>query len=392
MCNDDKISWYAANLPPLVIQEISGLAQKNGAISFAAGLPDASLFPLSLFTQTLRSLENCTTRLQYSEPQLELEILRIFLQQRNIYVETNQLLLTNGAQQAINILSKYFVASGKLVMAEDLTYPGFIQNIVPLKADIHTIRVDQYDGIDLGHMENILKKNQKNGLIYVIPDGHNPLGISWDLQRRNDFLMLAQKYGVTVIEDDPYGLLAYSESCNALRALNEEVIYVGTLSKILMPALRVGWIVAPAHIVKRLRIIKDSIDLNVSSFSQSVGLHMTLTEEFSSHLSIIRESYKQKRDAMLDTLYEYFPEQSRYSAPKHGIFIWVTVPGVDFYALFNYLVRYEKVLCLPGNLFTLHKYAYKDCIRINFSYVSIAQIQVGIKRLGNAIKKHLVRI
>lgn len=389
--SNKHISEYVHHLPRLIIQDMLESASFPDVISFAAGLPDTALFPMKLLQESFNLVHCDRANFQYAEPKLEnLEIICDFLKQRNINVVPNELLITNGAQQGINILARYFVDRDKTVLVEDLTYPGFIQNIKALRPNIKAIKVNQDEGIDLEYLEQTLKNNSQISLIYVIPDGHNPLGTSWSQQKRYDFLNLMQRYNVQIIEDDAYGLISYSNQSMPLYSLDKKVIYLGTLSKVLMPALRIGWIAAPEKIITKLKIIKDSIDINTNSFSHTVGCQMIKSPSFLSHLDFIRKEYKLKRDAMLLAIKDFFPKNSKYNIPEHGIFIWVSVPDVDFHKLFFTSISIAKVSFIPGNMFSLDSGNYKDCIRLNFTYVEINQIRIGVKALGESIKRYLI--
>lgn len=310
--------------------------------------------------------------------------------QRGMVCSKEEILLTTGAQQAMSLLARLLLEDDGQVLMEEMTYTGFQQVIEPFQPDILTVRTDLETGMDVEAVESLLSRGMRPAFIYAVTDGHNPMGVSMSGEKRAHLVRLARQYHVPIIEDDVYGFLNYeSEPELPLRVHDEQwVFYVSSFSKILAPALRVGWIVAPREIISRLAVVKEGNDLNSSTFNQHTISALLDQGHLDAHLALMRREYKARRDAMLQSLEAHFPPAARWKSPACGLFIWVELPEeIDTSRLLKVAVQEEKVAFTPGQAF----YAGgnrrgTNGMRLNFSNCNIEEITEGIMRLGRLLR------
>jgi 2-aminoadipate transaminase len=393
-----KTAAWAARTGCSAIQGMLAVANRPDVISFALGLPAAELFPVQEFAGAARlALEADPFALQYGLPNKRLKRHVVGLMaRRGVRCREEQILLTTGAQQGVNLLVRLLLDHGGSVLCEDHVYSGFTQTVEPYEPTIITVPTDASTGIDLDAVERALATSRP-ALIYVITDGHNPLCVSLSAGKRRRLVALAREYGVPIIEDDPYGFICYDEEGEEerpapLRALDDEwVFYAGTFSKILAPAVRVGWVIAPESLMPQLSVIKESSDINTSTFSQHAVAAYLDAGGLEAHASKLRSEYRARRDAMLDALGEHFPHGSSWRKPAHGFFVWVELPeAVDMTALLKSAVETEGVAFIPGEAFAVRPTDEPSRgMRLNFSNNSPERIAQGIARLGRAVRRAL---
>src|SRR5512143_44437 len=257
------------------------------------------------------------------------------------------------------------------------------------------------NGMVVDELEEALRKGPK--FIYVLPNFRNPSGFTLSLERRKRVIELADKYGVPIIEDDPYGQLRYEgEHIPSLVHLDSEyrghdgecysgnVIYLSTFSKLLAPGLRLAWVIAPPEVIRRLVMTKQAADLHTSSFNQYVAFEVAKGGFLDEHVKVIRSTYKERRDVMLEMMDEMFPTEMRWTRPRGGMFLWGMMPeGVDATEVFKTAVE-RKVAFVPGASFHPNG-GGENTMRLNFSYCSPETIREGISRLGNTLKEVLTK-
>lgn len=374
------------------LQDMLSKASRPGIISFALGLPASELFPTNAYMQAAAHvLDTNPKALQYGPPfqPLKAQIVALMMQ-RGVACREEQVFLTAGAQQGLSLLTRLLLDSKGQVITEKMTYTGFQQVIEPFQPNILTVPTDLETGVDVDAVESLLTNGARPAFIYVITDGHNPLGVSMSPAKRTRLVELAGQYRVPIIEDDPYGFLYYeSESVPPMRALDQQwVFYVGSFSKILAPALRVGWVIVPEALIPMLSIIKEASDIDTSTFTQrSISAYLD-TQHLPSHLAILRREYSVRRDTMLRTLHEHFPPETRWWKPTTGMFIWVELPNlVDTRKLLKVAVETEQVAFIPGQAFCVGNSDYTThCMRLNFSNCNPESIKEGIARLARALR------
>ena len=310
-----------------VLREMLAVVSRPGILSFAGGLPDPKLFPVKEFAEAVSQvLASDVKALQYGPPFLPLKRHIVALMaQRGVICSEDQVFITTGAQQALNVLTHLFLNDGGQVLIEELVYSGIQQAIAPFNPDILTVTTDLQQGMNVDKVEVHLLAGSRPSFLYAISEAHNPLGVTLSRDRKQQLVALARQYGLPIIEDDPYGLLRYESSdASPMRALDEEwVFYVGSFSKILAPALRLGWIVAPEFLVSKLTVIKESSDLETSAFIQrSVSAYLD-AGHLPAHLDRLRQTYRLRRDTMLEAMAREFPPTARWTRPTGGMFTWV---------------------------------------------------------------------
>jgi 2-aminoadipate transaminase len=374
------------------LQEVLALASRPDVLSFGLGQPGTYLFPREAYAQAVaRVLSQSPGALQYGLPfePLKTHIVRL-MAQRGVACSKEEILLTTGAQQAMSLLARLLLEDDGQVLIEEMTYTGFQQVIEPFQPDILTVRTDLETGMDVEAVEALLARGMRPAFIYAVTDGHNPMGVSMSQEKRAHLVRLARQYHVPIIEDDVYGFLNYENAPELpLRVYDEQwVFYVGSFSKILAPALRVGWIVAPREVISRLAVVKEGNDLNSSTFNQytiSALLDQGLLDE---HIALLRREYKARRDAMLRSLEAYFPPSARWKSPACGLFIWVELlEEIDTSRLLKVAVEEENVAFTPGLAFyTGGNRRGTNGMRLNFSNCSIEEITEGITRLARLLR------
>jgi 2-aminoadipate transaminase len=400
-----------------IIREVLKITQQPDVISFAGGLPAPEAFPVEQIARAPQQiLATIGTRaLQYSPTEGYLPLRQFIVDKMaryGIHATEDNVLITSGSQQALDLIGKILIDPGDVVLCEAPTYLGALQAWMAYEARYVTVPADD-DGMQVDLIEPILKK-RKVKLIYALPNFQNPGGTTISLERRAKLVRLADKYNVPIIEDDPYGELRFEgEHLPPLVVLDERrqqqhhknssqfdhgnVIYTSTFSKTLAPGLRLGWIVAPREVTFKLVQAKQGTDLHSSTFDQYIAYEVVKPEGFFvDHVQKIRTMYKAHRDAMVAAMEKYFPPGVRWTRPNGGLFLWVTLPeGIDTYALLPVAVAH-KVAFVPGAPFfpeTLDQRPKRgkrlpvghNTMRLNFSNASLSDIEVGIQRLGEVI-------
>jgi 2-aminoadipate transaminase len=371
-------------------------------ISFGGGFPAPDVFPVDEFKKACISvLENKGPEvLQYGSTDGYVP-LREMVSRYNIrsgmHIDISNILITSGSQQALDLLGKIFINRGDRILVESPTYLGALQAWNAYGAEYITVPVDEY-GMRTDLLEEALRTGPK--FIYVLPNFQNPTGTTMPLERRMKLIELADRYGVPIIEDDPYGQLRYEgEDIASVEILDSRVreqngtytgnvIYLSTFSKILAPGIRLAWVVAPDTVIRKLALAKQGTDLNTSMFNQIVAHEVGQHGFIDRHVLVMREVYKERRNAMLDSLEEHMPEGVKWTHPEGGLFLWMTLPeNLNSTEMLPGVIE-ENVAYVPGEFF------HPDCsgkntIRLNFSFCSPEKINEGIARLGKAFKKKL---
>ncbi|HEU4325465.1 MAG TPA: PLP-dependent aminotransferase family protein [Roseiflexaceae bacterium] len=385
-------SW-TRGIAPSAIQQLLVSASQPGVTSFALGLPAPELFPSAAFGAAMaRVLAEDPRALQYGPPtgRLKAQIVEL-MARRGVSCTPEQVLLTTGAQQGLSLLAHLLVEPGQQVMIERLAYSGFRQVLDLLQPRVLHVPTGLEHGLDIDAAERTLAAGARPALIYTVCDGHNPLGTSLDAAQRLRLVELARAYGVPVIEDDPYGFLRYEPGGPPpLRALDDEwVYYVGSFSKILAPAVRVGWLVVPAPLVPKLEVVKEASDINTASLAQRAVAAYLDSENLDRHLGLLRRTYRERRDTMLEALQTHLAGRARWTRPQSGMFIWLELERpIDTGVLLREAIARERIAFLPGAAFTTEADpAAARSMRLNFSNVPPAQIADGIARLARLIAR-----
>jgi 2-aminoadipate transaminase len=395
------------NLKSSAIRELLKITQNPDIISFAGGLPAPDVFPIARFREAcIKVLEKQGRQaLQYGATE-GYEPLREMVARHTarygVKAKPENVLITSGSQQALDLIGKLLINSGDRVLVEAPTYLGALQAFNVYSAEYVCVPSD-HDGMQTNQLESSLRLGPK--FMYVLPNFQNPGGTTLSEGRRHELVLLAERYGIPIIEDDPYGQLRYEgEHLTPLIVLDRQnlhgddgysrgnVIYLSTFSKTLAPGLRLGWMVAPPDVIAKLVQIKQGADLHTSTFTQMVAYEVARDNFLDEHIKLIRKVYGERRDVMLSALEEYFPPEVSWTRPQGGLFLWVTLPqGMDAHQLFEAALK-ENVAFVPGDSFySGNGYAEEGRrhFRLNFSNAEPAQIREGIRRLSVAIKNQL---
>lgn len=381
------------SIPKSFIREILKVTSHSDIISFAGGLPNPAFFPVQeIQAAAMKALEKDGRRLlQYGESEgyrpLREYIAARYKQKHNLEIMPEEILITNGSQQGLDLVSKVFLNKGDRVLIERPAYLGAIQAFSAYNADIRTINLLD-DGPDIERLTEILDKESVK-LFYGIPNFQNPTGISYSIEKRKQVAEIMKSFPSLFIEDDPYGDIRFSgENLPPIKSyLNEQTILLGSFSKTISPGMRMGWIVASKEIMQKLLIAKQLTDLHSNNLSQRVIYQYLMDNDFDNHINKIKETYKRQCDLMVEAILEHFPADVKVTQPQGGMFLWLRLKvSQDTMELFKIAIR-EKVAFVPGNSF----YPKNDChntMRLNFSNSDEIKIKQGIKILGNILKKN----
>ncbi len=388
------------------IRELLKLTQQPDLISFAGGLPAPEMFPIEKVKAAADTVltEVGAQALQYSTTEgynpLR-ELLVRHMARYGIKVSIDNIVITSGSQQALDLIGKLLINPGDRILTENPSYLGALQAFTAYQAQYVTVPIDD-DGLQVAHLEAALRSGPK--FMYILPNFQNPTGVTLSLTRRYDLIALAEEYGIPIVEDDPYGQLRYEgEHLKPLVVLDSEylgcegdggytgnVIYTSTFSKTLAPGLRLGWIVAPKDVVFKLVQMKQGTDLHTSSFDQMVAYEVARDGFLDKHIRTIRETYGHRRDVMLNAMEQYFPSEVRWTRPAGGLFLWVTTPeSINTVDLLKDAIA-QKVAFVPGYSFHPNGGGH-NTMRLNFSNAKEEMIIEGIRRLSVALKQRLAQ-
>ena len=377
------------------VRELLKYTQDTTIISFGGGLPSPDAFPLDdlrlIFEELLH--EDNTPALQYGptngDPLLR-RALATMLQGREIPATADGVLVTHGAQQSLELLSRVFLDPGDFVVVTQPTYLGIFTAAAVYEPTYHGVPADE-EGMLTDVLEEDLRALSMDGLrpkfIYVVSTFHNPTGVTMSLRRRRQLADLAATYEVPVIEDDPYYDVRFEgDPIPPIAAIDKEgwVLYLGSFSKVLAPAFRVGFTYGPADLVNKMSLAKQGVDLFTNGFGQRAAERYLSLGLMEKHLPVIRKLYRRKRDIMLKAMAESWPETAEWTKPQGGLFLWTTVdPRIDTKELLPKAAA-RGVVYIPGHGFYAGQ-PQTNHMRLNFSFPSDANIRKGIPILGSVL-------
>ena len=361
-------------------------------ISFAGGLPAPELFPVKEMKAAVDKVfeEHGQEAMQYGAAK-GVTALRKVIQQHvkkkeNVDSELDNVLVTTGSEQALDLVGKAFVDPGDTVLVEQPTYLCALDVFRSYGANFASVEMDE-DGMKMDALEEALKANPNTKLIYTVPNFQNPTGRTMTEERRKQLAELAEKYDVYVLEDNPYGEIRFAgQHVPAVKSFDKSghVLYMSTFSKTLAPGFRLGWLVADEDVVNKLTVLKQSADLHTDNLAQFAVAQFFADNDVDAHVKEISDLYGKRKDLMLEGIKKYFPEGVKYTNPEGGMFLWVEVPGVDdTVELFKECLEHD-VAFVPGDPFFAGE-AQPGAFRLNYSNMKEDQIEVGLKRLGAAL-------
>jgi 2-aminoadipate transaminase len=390
------------------MREMMALTERPEVISLAGGLPDTSTFPPELYAKLMAHVaaDSTARALQYGPTEgmtATMECIVEVMAEEGTTVTTDELIVTTGGQQVIDLVCKTLIDPGDVIVAEAPTYPGAVPTFGAYQADVVQIEMDD-DGLPIDELEATLDRlqaeNRRPKFIYTIPNFQNPGGVTMSLERRRALVALARERKLLVLEDNPYGLLRYEgEPLPTLYSLDaahaggtldtadadrkgasDLVIYLGTFSKILSPGLRLGWAVAPRPVLEKLNLGKQGTDLCSSPVTQLFVAAYFRNSDWRAYLEELKVLYKRRRDAMLEALEEHFGGRASWTKPGGGLFIWVTWPeDIDTTSL---LAQCEDVAFVPGRAAYMDGRRAASSMRLNFAGLPEDEIREGIRRIG----------
>lgn len=395
------MNWSASfakrthNMKPSVIREILKLTQKSSVISFAGGLPAPHLFPVERLREVADAVlsERGAEALQYGPTEGYMPLREWVAAQLQAGgsqgVSAQNVQILSGSQQALDLLGKIFLNPGDTVLVAAPTYMGALRAFDAYEPTYLSVPTDD-EGMLPDALEAALKTRPK--LVYVIPNFDNPTGITMSLERRKLLVDLAARYGVPILEDNPYGELRFEgEALPNLHALApEHVIYCGTFSKIMVPGFRLAWVVAPPEVITLLTRTKQAADLHTATYTQMIAHEVTRDGFMEAQIGQVRAYYRGQRDLMLTALDAYMPEGVRWTRPSGGMFLWATLPeGLNATEIAYEAVK-QDVAYVPGETFYTDG-TVLNTLRLSYSVATPEEVDTGISRLGRVFAGRLER-
>jgi 2-aminoadipate transaminase len=381
------------------MRDLMALTERPDVISLAGGWPDTSTFPPDSYAALMSTVasQSCARALQYGPTEglgLVKRCAAEVMRAEGVEVDTDEMLVTSGGQQVIDLVCKTLLDPGDVVVCEAPTYPGAVPTFCAYQADVVQVTMDR-DGMRTEELEATLdeleRSDRRPKFIYTVPTFHNPAGVTLSLERRRELVRIASERELLVLEDNPYGLLRYEGTpLPTLRSLDGGafVIYASTFSKILSPGVRLGWAVAPGPVLEKMNIGKQAADLCSSSITQYFVSAYFESRSWEDYVRSLIEIYRRRRDVMLDSLAEQFPREAEWTHPQGGLFIWATLP--DYIDTTDLLARAldEHVAFVPGRAAFLDGRGGSS-MRLNFSGVGEELIREGIHRLGEVVREQV---
>ncbi len=374
-------------MKPVAIREIVKATRAPGFISFTAGKPAPSMFPLGAIAETSGIVieKHGSLSLQYSATE-GYQPLREWIASRFPHVTADDVQIVSGSQQAIDLMGKVFLNPGDKVAVSSPTYMGALSCLNVYETEFVTIASDEH-GMLPDALEAALQ--QKPKFLYCIPNFMNPTGVDMSLERRQQTVELARKYDVPILEDDPYGTMRFEgEPLPSLFELAPElVIYAGTFSKILAPGLRLAWLMTPTDALTPLTLAKQAGDLQTPIYVQMIAHELTRDGFIDAQITRTQQFYGKQRDLMMAAIERHFPPEAKVNSPRGGMFAWVELPdGLDAKQLLFDKVMPEKVAYIPGEQFYA-KDGQANTLRLSFSMATADEIEQGIAVLGRVFKE-----
>ncbi len=389
-----KFAKRMSKLKASEIREILKVTERPEVISFAGGLPAPELFPVEEIKEVNRIVlsEQGTKALQYTTTEGYAPLREWISKRMNLRLGTqfapDNILLTHGSQQALDLSGKVFLDEGDVVLCESPTYLAAISAFRAYGCKFIEVPTDD-DGMIPSELERILEKTERVKIIYVIPEFQNPTGRTWSLERREQLVKAAMKYQVVVIEDNPYGELRFEgETLPSLKTFDKTscVLCLGTFSKIFCPGYRIGWIAGDKAAIEKYVLVKQGADLQCNTLAQMEIAKYLELYDIDNHIENIRKVYKKRRDIMVKTMEEEFPEGVTFTRPKGGLFAWVELPvHINAREVLEICLK-KNVAFVPGGSFFPNG-GKENTLRINFSNMPEDRIVEGLKCIAEVLRE-----
>ena len=380
-------------LKPSAIREIFKYASDPSVISLSAGNPAPEAFPVEAIAEISAKIfaERPIDALQYSITEgyapLRVQVSVYMKEKHHVGRAFDDILITSGAQQVMDLAAKSLCNEGDVVICEAPSFIGSLNTFRSYNVRLHGIPME-HDGMNIAELEKALKEETRVRFIYTIPNFQNPSGITMSMEKRRQVYSLAKKYGVLVLEDNPYGDLRFhGEHIPAIKSLDEDgrVIYAGTFSKVVSPGMRVGYAIGPKQLLQKMIVCKQGEDVHTNIWSQMVCSEFLEHYDFASHLKMLQAIYLKKSKIATDALDKYLAPKITYNPIEGGLFIWCTLPsGIDMLDFCKQAVL-RKVCVVPGNAFLTNESDPCQSFRINFSTPTDENLLKGIQILGELV-------
>jgi len=389
---ENAFSDRITDVPKSFIREILKVTIDPSIISFAGGLPNRLFFPVKALQKAAHDVfeEAGDEILQYANSEGYLGLRQFiadrYRQQEGLEIPVDDILITTGSQQGLDLLGKTFLNEGNDLIIEEPGYLGAIQAFAMYRPRFHPVTVSE-GGMDIAALGRILGERQPK-LLYTVTNFQNPSGISYSDENRRAVVDLVRGSSCLIIQDDPYGDLRFSgtRKVSFKRILPANTVLLGSFSKTVAPALRLGWLVAPPPIMDKLIIAKQAADLHTDSLAQRILYRYLCDNDLDAHIATIIDQYGKQKETMIGAIKDFFPPDVQYTNPAGGMFLWVTLPeGMSSMALFEAAIK-KKVAFVPGTPFYVDR-KDSNTLRLNFSCSDEPTIVEGIKRLGDSIKE-----
>lgn len=390
-----KFSKRSETVHASQVRELLKIINNNDIISFGGGLPAEETFPIEEMKVVCNEVleEQKGKSMQYSTSEgfdgLR-EIIVEIMREKNINVDIDNILITSGSQQGLDLTAKTFIDEGDTIICESPTYLSAINAFKPFFPRFEEVLIDD-NGLMPEELEKILKNNENIKFLYTVPDFQNPTGVTLSLNRRKELMNLANKYDLLIIEDNPYSEINFTgEYLPTLKSLDTEdrVVYLSTFSKTVCPGFRIGWVCAPKEIIKKFVLLRQGADLHTNIFSQMQVAKFFEKYDVKEHIKKNIDIYKNRCDSMLEAIKEEFPAEVKYTKPTGGLFLWVTLPEyMDSEKLLQSALK-KGVAFVTGEAFYANG-GHKNTLRLNYSGIDEEKIRKGIKILGEVIEIEL---
>lgn len=388
-----KLAKRMSILKASEIREILKVTEQDGVISFAGGLPAPELFPVNEINEATGIVlrEQGTKALQYTTTEgfrpLRKWIARRMNERQGTNFDEDNILITHGSQQGLDLSGKVFLDEGDAVVCESPTYLAALNAFKAYGCRFIEIPTDEY-GMDMDKLEEALKNEKNVKMVYVIPTFQNPTGKTWNKERREKLAEITAHYHIPVIEDNPYGELRFEgEDQPSVKSFDKtgNVLCTGTFSKIFCPGFRIGWIAGDKELIRKFVLVKQGVDLQCNTIAQMTIVEYLKCHDIDVHIQKIRKLYKRRKDFAVKCMEEYFPKEVRFTRPEGGLFAWIELP--EKISARDILVKSleHKIAFVPGGSFFPNEHK-ENTLRINYSNMPEEKIELGLKILGGILR------
>ena len=396
----ERYAHRAAHMKPSEIRSLFAVASRPEIVSLAGGMPNLTAIPMETMASIVEKLikDHGQEALQYGSgqghPKLREQICDVMALE-GIRANPDDILVTTGSQQALDLISRIFIDPGDVVLVEAPSYVGALGTFSQYEASVVHVDMDK-DGLVPEALRQAIKtlryQGRKIKFLYLIPNYQNPAGVLLPADRRTEILDICRKEKIFIVEDNPYGLLGFDRpSPNAMRAEDSEnVIYLGSFSKTIVPGFRIGWALVPQALREKLVIASESSILCPSNFAQMSISSYLANQPWRDQISSFVELYKARRDAMLETLDAHFPKSATWTRPQGGFYVWVTLPPeIDTKAMMPKAIV-AKVAYVPGTAFYADGFGSWS-MRLSYCYPTPERIREGVKALAGVVEQEIQR-